>query len=141
MSKLYNNARNPSKKTLGTGYGSKEKAIETLKIIKSVPKVKQTQIVVTMFNRAKFHKFRNKNMEAAMRIFSIWMKKRGIKHSFNKKSLKNQPFNLNSKSKANRIYSKKTKKNNIKYVQVCSKKGATKPPCIKGGKKLIKLSN
>ena len=136
MSKLYNNACDPSKKTLGTGYGSKEKAIETLKIIKSVPKVKQTQIVVTMFNRAKFHKFRNKNMEAAMRIFSIWMKKRGIKHSFNKKSLKISK----SKSKLTKAYPK-TKKNNIKYVQVCSKKGATKPPCIKGGKKTVKLSN
>lgn len=138
MSKLYNNARDPSKKTLGTGYGSKEKAIETLKIIKSVPKVKQTQIVVTMFNRAKFHKFRNKNMEAAMRIFSIWMKKRGIKHSFNKKSLKISKSK--SKSKLTKAYPK-TKKNNIKYVQVCSKKGATKPPCIKGGKKIVKLSN
>lgn len=135
MSKLYNNARDPSKKTLGTGYGSKVKAIETLKIIKSVPKVKQTQIVITMFNRAKFHKYRNKNMEAAMRIFSIWMKKRGIKHSFNKKTLKN------SKSKPNRVYSKKTKKNNIKYVQVCSGKGPTKPPCIKGCKKIVKCSN
>ena len=138
MSKLYNNARDPSKKTLGTGYGTKEKAIETLKIIKSVPKVKQTQIVVTMFNRAKFHKFRNKNMEAAMRIFSIWMKKRGIKHSFNKKSLKISKSK--SKSKLTKAYPK-TKKNNIKYVQVCSKKGATKPPCIKGGKKIVKLSN
>lgn len=134
MSKLYNNARDPSKKTLGTGYGSKEKAIETLKIIKSVPKVKQTQIVVTMFNRAKFHKYRTKNMDAAMRIFSIWMKKRGIKHSFNKKSLKK------SKLKQSKGYPK-TKKNNIKYVQVCSGKGPTEPPCIKGGKKIVKYSN
>jgi len=37
MSKLYNDARNSSKKTLGTGYGNRSKAIETLKIIKSVP--------------------------------------------------------------------------------------------------------
>ena len=131
MSKLYNNARDPSKKTLGTGYGSKEKAIETLKIIKSVPKIKQTQIVVTMFNRAKFHKYRNKNMEAAMRVFSIWMKKRGIKHSFNKKSLK---------SRRTKTFSK-TKKNNINFVQVCSGKGPTEPPCIKGGKKIVKYSN
>jgi hypothetical protein len=136
MSKLYNNARDQSKKTLGTGYGSKEKAIETLKIIKSVPQVKQTQIVVTMFNRAKFHKYRNKNMEAAMRIFSIWMKKRGIKHTFRKN---------NTKSNQIRSYSKNTKKyskkNNIKYVQVCSGKGPTEPPCKKGSKKIVKYSN
>ena len=125
MSKLYNNAREPSKKTLGTGYGNRLKAIETLKIIKSVPKVKQTQIVVTMFNRAKFHKYRTKDMEAAMRVFSVWMKKRGIKHSFRKSY---------TKSKKNSGYSKKTKK--IK-VQVCSGKGPTEPPCKKGGKRLL----
>lgn len=81
MSKLYNNARNPSKKTLGTGYGSAKKAKETLEIIKKVPEVKQKQIVITMFNRAKYHKYRTKDMEEAMNIFSIWMKKKGIKHS------------------------------------------------------------
>ena len=81
MSKLYNDARNPSKKTLGTGYGSKKKARETLKIVKTLPEVKQKQIVITMFNRAKYHKYRTKNMEEAMNIFSIWMKKHGIKHS------------------------------------------------------------
>lgn len=84
MSKLYNNAKDLSKKTLGTGYGSAKKAKDTLKIIKSVPEVKQKQIVVTMFNRAKYHKYRTEDMEAAMRIFAEWMKKKGIKHSFKK---------------------------------------------------------
>ena len=129
MSKLYNNARDPSKKTLGTGYGNRSKAIETLKIIKSVQEVKQTQIVVTMFNRAKFHKYRTKDMEAAMHVFSVWMKKRGIKHSFQKSY---------TKSKKNRSYSKKNKKTK---VQVCSGKGRTEPPCKKGGKKVINYSN
>ena len=130
MSKLYNNARDPTKKTLGTGYGSRLKAVQTLKIIKTVPKTKQTQIVVTMFNRAKFHKYRTKDMESAMRVFSTWMKKRGIKHSFQKRS-----------SKVRRTKSKKTKKIKIDYVQVCSGKGPTEPPCIKGGKKIIKYSS
>ena len=46
MSKLYNNARDPTKKTLGTGYGSRLKAVQTLKIIKTVPKTKQTTTVL-----------------------------------------------------------------------------------------------
>ena len=65
MSKLYNNARDPSKKTLGTGYGNAEKARSTLEIIKPLPEIKQKQIVITMFNRAKFHKYRTKDMEKA----------------------------------------------------------------------------
>ena len=121
MSKLYNNARDPSKKTLGTGYGSAEKAKQTLEIIKTVPEVKQTQIVVTMFNRAKFHKYRTKDMEEAMNIFSIWMKKRGIKHS-KRKNTKKQT-NLNSP---------------LTTIQYCSGKGPTEPPCKKGGKKTKK---
>lgn len=108
MSKLYNNARDPSKKTLGTGYGSAKKAKETLEIIKKVPEVKQKQIVITMFNRAKYHKYRTKDMEEAMNIFSIWMKKRGIKHS----------------------------KKKLTTVQYCSGVGPTEPPCVKGGKKI-----
>lgn len=106
MSKLYNNARDSSKKTLGTGYGSAKKARDTLKIIKSLPEVKQKQIVITMFNRAKFHKYRTKDMEEAMNIFSTWMKEKNIKHS--KKKM---------------------------IVEKCSGKGKTEIPCKKGGKK------
>ena len=81
MSKLYNGARDPSKKTLGTGYGSRLKAVQTLKIIKTVPKTKQTQIVVTMFNRAKFHKYQTPGMRSAMKVFAKWLKERNIKYS------------------------------------------------------------
>ena len=113
MSKLYNNARDPSKKTLGTGYGNAEKARSTLEIIKPLPEIKQKQIVITMFNRAKFHKYRTKDMEKAMSIFSIWMKKRGIKHSKKKETI----------------------------IEYCSGRGTTKPPCKRGGKKTKKIHN
>ena len=128
MSKLYNDARNPSKKTLGTGYGSEKKARETLKIIKTLPEVKQKQIIITMFNRAKYHKYRTKNMEEAMNIFSIWMKKHGIKHSKRKMSIKQ-----------NRKNTKKNVNSRITKVQYCSGKGSTEPPCKKGGKKTKKI--
>ena len=80
MSKLYNNARDPSKKTLGTGYGSAKKAKETLEIIKKVPEVKQKQIVITMYYRAKHHPHKTKNMEKAMKVFEKWMKKNNINY-------------------------------------------------------------
>ena len=81
MSKLYNNAKNPTKKTLGTGYGTKEKALDTLEIIKKLPEIKQKQIVITMFNRAKFHKYQTPGMRSAMKVFAKWLKERNIKYS------------------------------------------------------------
>ena len=66
-------------------------------------------------------------MEEAMNIFSIWMKKHGIKHSKRKMSIKPNP--------------KKTKKNvnsRITKVQYCSEKVPTEPPCKKGGKRTKK---
>lgn len=124
MSKLYNNAKDPSKKTLGTGYGSKIKAEKTLKIIKKLPDVKQKQIVITMFNRAKFHKYRTKDMEAAMKIFSKWMDAKKIRYSIKKpKTMKNK----NSKKQ-------KSRKNKM-IVNTCSNKGAIEPPCKYGSRK------
>ena len=124
MSKLYNNAKDPSKKTLGTGYGSKIKAENTLKIIKKLPEVKQKQIVITMFNRAKFHKYRTKDMELAMKVFSKWMDAKKIRYSIKKpKTMKNK----NSKKQ-------KSRKNKM-IVNTCSTKGAIEPPCKYGSRK------
>ena len=124
MSRLYNNAKDPSKKTLGTGYGSKQKAENTLKIIKKLPEVKQKQIVITMFNRAKFHKYRTKDMEAAMKVFSKWMDAKKIRYSFKKsKKMKN---NNNRKTH--------TRKNKM-IVNTCSNKGQIDPPCKYGSRK------
>lgn len=65
----------PETSTKGTGFKDKEKAKETLKIIKKEPKTKQTQIVITMYYRAKYHPNRTKNMEEAMKVFKKWLKK------------------------------------------------------------------
>ena len=127
MSKLYNNAKDPSKKTLGTGYGSKQKAENTLKIIKNLPEVKQKQIVITMFNRAKFHKYRTKDMEAAMKVYSKWMDKKKIRYSIKKpKTLKNKSNNKKLKSKLRK---------NKMIVNTCSNKGPIEPPCKYGSRK------
>lgn len=84
MSQLYDNAKNLTKKTLGTGYGNKEKALKTLLIVQKIPLIKQKQIIITMFNRAKFHKYQTSGMRQAMRVYAKWLKERNIKYSFKK---------------------------------------------------------
>ena len=77
--KLYNHNKNPSQSIKGTGYGSKKKALETLKIIKTTPLTKQKQIVITMYYRAKHHKNRTKGMNEAMKVYRPWMIKNNIR--------------------------------------------------------------
>jgi hypothetical protein len=71
----------PKTSTKGTGFKNKEKAEETINIIKKEPKIKQTQIVLTMYYRAKHHPHRTKDMESAMKIFKKWLIQKGYKNS------------------------------------------------------------
>lgn len=84
MSQLYDNAKHLTKKTMGTGYSNKEKALKTLIIVQKLPSIKQQQIIITMFNRAKFHKYQTAGMRQAMRVYAKWLKERNIKYSFKK---------------------------------------------------------
>jgi hypothetical protein len=81
---LYNASKNPKKSTKGTGFKDEEKALETIKIIKKLDKVKQMQIVLTMYYRAEHHPHRTKDMERAQKIFKKWLKDKGYKNSTNK---------------------------------------------------------
>jgi hypothetical protein len=66
-----------SKKNLG--FKNKEKAIQSLKMIKNMDLTYQKQVVLTMYNRAKYHPHRTKEMEEAMAIYKKWMDKKLIK--------------------------------------------------------------
>jgi hypothetical protein len=63
----------PTTSLKGTGYKNKEKAIETLKLIKKRDKIYQFQVVNTMYNRARFHPNQTKEMREAMKIFKKWL--------------------------------------------------------------------
>ena len=78
---LYNQSRNPKKSTKGTGFKDEEKALETVKIIKKLDKVKQMQIVLTMYYRAEHHPHKTKDMEKAQKIFKKWLINKGYKNS------------------------------------------------------------
>jgi aromatic ring hydroxylase len=67
--------KHPETSTKGTGFKDKEKALDTLKIIKKRDLVYQKQVVNTMYNRAKYHPHQTKEMRDAMKIFKDWLDK------------------------------------------------------------------
>jgi len=78
---LYNKNKNPSKSIKNTGFKNEEKAFETLKIIENLNKIKQMQIVLTMYYRAEFHPYKTNDMIKAQKVFKKWLKKNGYKKS------------------------------------------------------------
>jgi len=82
---LYNQSRNPKKSTKNTGFKDKNKALETLQIIKKLDKIKQMQIVLTMYYRAEHHPHKTKDMIGAQKIFKKWLINNGYKKSVIKK--------------------------------------------------------
>lgn len=71
---LFNNSpKGPSK--VKAQYGTKERALQTLKRLKGKSKAYQRQVATTMFYRAKYHKYRTKNMEAAMKVYRHFLQK------------------------------------------------------------------
>ena len=73
---LYSAGKNKPK--IATGFANVDKALMTLENIKSYDKTYQKQVVITMYNRAKYHPNQTQNMRDAMRIFAKWMKKHDI---------------------------------------------------------------
>ena len=65
--------KHPKTSTKGTGFKNKQKAIETLKIIKDRDMIYQKQVVNTMYNRAKYHPHQTDGMKEAMKIFKEWL--------------------------------------------------------------------
>ena len=59
----------PETSTKGTGFKDKQKALDTLKIIKNRDINYQKLIVITMYNRAKPHPHQTKEMREAMKVY------------------------------------------------------------------------
>jgi len=74
MSQLYNdNPRgHPRLKTLG--YGTEEKALNSVKKLKHYPRAYQHQAATTMYFRAKYHANQTKNMRKAMKVYGKFLK-------------------------------------------------------------------
>ena len=65
----------PKTSTKGTGFKDKQKALDTLEIIKDRDIIYQKQVVNTMYNRAKYHPHQTDGMKDAMRVFKKWLLK------------------------------------------------------------------
>jgi hypothetical protein len=72
MTSLYRD-EHPETSTKGTGFKNKEKALETLEIIKNFDIIKQKQIILTMYYRAYYHPNITKDIKKAMNIFKKWL--------------------------------------------------------------------
>jgi hypothetical protein len=70
---LYNdNPKGRSK--VKAGYGTAERACQTIKRLKGKPKAYQRQVASTMYYRAKHHKYRTHKMEEAMKVYNQYLK-------------------------------------------------------------------
>jgi len=65
----------PESSTKGTGFKNRQKALDTLKIIKNRDITYQKQVVNTMYNRAKYHPHQTEAMREAMKVFEKWLQK------------------------------------------------------------------
>ena len=75
---LYEN-KHPNTSLKGTGYANKDKALRTLDLIKDYDIIYQKQVVLTMYNRAKFHKYQTIGMLEAMKVYKKWLKYHKVK--------------------------------------------------------------
>jgi hypothetical protein len=72
--RLFNdNPKGPSK--VKAQYGTAERARQTLKRLRGKPKAYQRQVAVTMFYRAKHHKYQTKGMKEAMKVYGTFLQK------------------------------------------------------------------
>jgi len=78
---LYSGNKQPKMSVQGTGFGSSQRAKDTLKICSRDCRdlTHQKQVVLTMFNRAKFHPNQSQGMRDAMKVFKPWMENHGMK--------------------------------------------------------------
>ena len=78
---LYSPNRLGLKPRVKTGFKNADTARMTLKNIAQFPKTYQKQVVITMYNRARYHPHQTKDMKSGMRVFKSWMDRNDIKVS------------------------------------------------------------
>ena len=67
--------KHPNTSTKGTGFKNKQKALDTLYIIKDRDIVYQKQVVNTMYNIAKYNPHQTSDLKEAMKVFNEWLSK------------------------------------------------------------------
>jgi hypothetical protein len=68
---VFNDAVRPP--TVKAGYGTRKKAKNTLRALRSVGKTKARQVARTMYYRAKYHKYQTPGMRNAMKVYKDYL--------------------------------------------------------------------
>jgi hypothetical protein len=71
---LYNDLH-PKKSLKGTGFKDLKTAIRTIKLVSKRSLKYQFDVINTMYNRAKYHPHKTKQMGEAMKVFKKWLNK------------------------------------------------------------------
>ena len=74
-SRLFDDNPRGKPRTRGIGYGTAVKARQSIEKIKNKPLAYRHQVATTMYYRAKYHKFQNKGMREAMKVWGNYRKK------------------------------------------------------------------
>jgi hypothetical protein len=72
--RLFNNARSGKPRVPGTGYGTRERALKTIRKLRGKPATLKKQIITTMYYRAKHHKYQTQGMRNAMKVYRPYLK-------------------------------------------------------------------
>ena len=68
---VFNNAVTPP--TIKAGYGTRKKAKNTIRRLRSVRRSKARQVAQTMYSRAKYHKYQTNGMRNAMKVYKKYL--------------------------------------------------------------------
>ena len=70
---LFNDNPKGKPKLATLGYGTRKKALNSVKKLKKMSPSYQRQAATTMYYRAKYHKYRTKDMEEAMKVYKNFL--------------------------------------------------------------------
>jgi hypothetical protein len=71
---LFNDAPSGTPRTKGIGYGTAKRAHNSIKLLAGKDKAYRRQVATTMYYRAKYHKYQNKGMRDAMKVWGNYIK-------------------------------------------------------------------
>jgi Cu-Zn family superoxide dismutase len=71
---LFNDNPRGKSRLRGLGYGTRKKAVNSIRRLKKMPRAYQHQAATTMYYRAKYHKYRTRGMKNAMKLYGKYLK-------------------------------------------------------------------
>ena len=70
---LFNDNPSGKSRLKGLGYGTRKRALNSVRRLKKMPRAYQHQAATTMYYRAKYHKYRTKGMKNAMEVYGSFL--------------------------------------------------------------------